>query len=154
MKGISGIAAVVAELIGETVRDLGYVLWDVEYVKEGAEMHLRITIDSPNGINITDCEAVARAIDPILDEADPIENSYRLDVSSPGIERELRTDAHILASIGLEAEARLFAPVDGKRIFRGKIAAYEDGKVTLDCPEGSVSLGKSAISKLRTVFFD
>ena len=154
MKGISGIAAVVAELIGETVEGLGYVLWDVEYVKEGAEMHLRITIDSPNGINITDCEAVARAIDPILDEADPIENSYRLDVSSPGIERELRTEAHILASIGLEAEARLYAPVDGKRIFRGRIASYEGGNLTLECPDGCVSLGKSAISKLRTVYFD
>ena len=153
MKGISGIAAVVAGLIGETVTGLGYTLWDVEYVKEGAEMHLRVTIDSPNGINITDCEAVAHAIDPILDEADPIECSYRLDVSSPGIERELRTEAHILASVGMVCEARLFAPVDGKRIFRGTLSGFSDGKITLECEDGSVSLPKNTVSKLRTVYF-
>ena len=154
MKGITGIAAKVADLINETVVGLGYILWAVEYVKEGAEMHLRITIDSPNGINITDCETVARAIDPILDEADPIENSYRLDVSSPGVERELRTDAHIIASIGLEAEARLYAPIEGKRIFRGTLSAYADGVVTIECADGSFALPKNAISKLRTVYFD
>ena len=154
MKGISGIAALVADLIEETVVGLGYVLWDVEYVKEGTEMHLRITIDSPNGINITDCEAVARAIDPILDEADPIENSYRLDVSSPGIERELRTEAHVLASIGQVCEARLYAPVDGKRIFRGTLSGYEDGKITLETEEGCAVLPKNTVSKLRTVYFD
>ena len=117
-------------------------------------MHLRITIDSPSGINITDCEAVARAIDPILDEADPIENSYRLDVSSPGIERELRTEAHILASIGLAVEARLFAPIEGKRIFRGTLSGFAENKVTIETEDGSVSLAKNVISKLRTVYFD
>lgn len=89
-----GTASAVRELIEPTVTELGYDIWDVEYVKEGADMHLRITIDSEDGIDIDDCEKVHRAIDPLIDEADPIEESYLLEVSSPGIERRLRTPEH------------------------------------------------------------
>ena len=153
MKGISGIAAVVAELIGETVRDLGYVLWDVEYVKEGAEMHLRITIDSPNGINITDCEAVARAIDPILDEADPIEEAYYLEVSSPGIERELRTDMHISYCVGADVEVRLYAPRDGSKVFCGELLPLnEKGNIMILCGENEIEFERASVAKLKTVF--
>ena len=79
------IAARVTDVISPVVSELGYEIWDVEYVKEGADWHLRVTIDSPNGININDCEKVHRAIDPVLDEYDPIEDAYYLDVSSPGL---------------------------------------------------------------------
>ena len=96
------------------VEGLGYTLWDVEYVKEGSEWYLRVTIDSPSGITIDDCERVHRAIDPVIDEHDPIENAYHLEVSSPGIERVLRTDAHLAAFAGEEVEVRLYAAVDGK----------------------------------------
>ena len=81
------VAGTVAELIADTVRENGCELWDVEYVKEGADWHLRVTIDREGGVGIDDCERVHRAIDPLLDEADPIEGSYYLEVSSPGIPR-------------------------------------------------------------------
>lgn len=81
----------VREAISPTVTELGYRIWDIEYSKIGADYHLEITIDSNAGIGIEDCERVHRAIDPILDECDPIEGFYYLEVSSPGIERELRT---------------------------------------------------------------
>ena len=151
-KGVKNIAAVVTELITPTVDELGYDLWDVEYVKEGARWFLRITIDSENGVDIDDCEKVHRAIDPLLDEADPIENSYYLEVSSPGIERELRTEAHLLASLGEKVEVRLYAPIDGAKTFVGVLEAYENGKLSITTPEGVLTLDMPAVAKVKTVF--
>ena len=149
-----GIKETVREAIEPTVSELGYRIWDVTYSKIGADYHLEITIDSDSGINIEDCERVHRAIDPILDEIDPIEGFYYLDVSSPGIERELRTSEHIALSIGAKVEAKLFAPKDGKKSIVGELAAYTDGVVTVATPEGELSLGEKEISKLTTLFFD
>ena len=146
----------VREAILPTVTELGYRIWDITYAKVGADYHLEITIDNDAGIQIEDCERVHRAIDPILDEADPIESSYRLEVSSPGIERDLRTDAHILASIGEVVEAKLFAPdeVDGVKSYLGVLTAYEEGVLTLVLQNDSEKkLLRSAVSRLRTVFF-
>ena len=148
------IRETVYDAIMPTVSELGYSVWDVTYSKIGADYHLEITIDSPNGINIEDCERVHRAIDPILDECDPIEGFYYLDVSSPGIERELRTDEHITASIGVRAEAKLFAAKDGKKSISGKIVGYSDGVVTIDDGVQTYELTKQEISKLQTVFFE
>ena len=148
------IAGQVAHLIQPTVEQMGYTLWDVEYTKEGADWHLVITIDKEEGITIEDCEAVHRAVDPLLDEEDPIESAYYLDVSSPGVERDLRTDAHILASIGERCEAKLFAPVEGSRTHKGELVSYEDGIVTLKTEKTEVKIPRAAISKLKTVFFD
>ena len=152
-KSAKNIAGVVTELLSPVIEDeLGYILWDVEYVKEGSEYYLRITIDSEEGIDINDCERVHRAIDPILDEADPIESSYRLEVSSPGIERELRTEEHILSCIEWEAEARLYAQVNGSKVHRGIITGYEDGILTLETPNGELKLERKNIGSLKTVF--
>lgn len=148
------IAGLVTELIRPTVTSMGYTLWDVTYAKEGADWHLEITIDKPEGITIEDCEAVHRAIDPLLDEADPIEDAYHLDVSSPGIERQLRTDAHLLASIGEVCEAKLFAPLDGSRTLKGELLDYHDGIIRLRTPAGEVEVERSAVSKIKTVYFD
>ena len=129
------------------------MLWDVTYAKIGTEYHLEITIDSEEGISITDCERVHRAIDPILDEADPIEGSYRLEVSSPGIERELRTDDHIYACEGWEVEIRLFAPQDGSKSFVGTLGGLsEDGSVVLETENGVRTFAKNAVAKITTVF--
>ena len=105
----------VREAILPTVTELGYRIWDITYAKVGADYHLEITIDSDAGIQIEDCERVHRAIDPILDEADPIEGFYYLEVSSPGVERELRTEEHITLSVGERVEAKLFAALDGHK---------------------------------------
>ena len=148
------VADTVRELLLPTVEALGYTLWDVTYKKIGTEWHLEITIDSEEGITIEDCELVHRAIDPVLDEADPITDAYHLDVSSPGIERELRTEAHILASVGERAEVRLFAPIDGARSFVGQIDGFADGVLTLSLADRTLELPFDGISKITTVFFD
>ena len=143
----------VREAIEPTVTALGYDIWDITYSKVGADYHLEITIDSEAGINIEDCEKVHRAIDPILDEVDPIESFYYLDVSSPGIERELRTAEHISRSIGEKVEAKLYTAKDGKRSILGILTAFEDGKLTITDDIGETILTQSEISKLTTVYF-
>lgn len=150
--GTKNIAATVRELITPTADDLGYLLWDVEFVKEGTRHILRITIDSDNGVNIEDCEKMHRAIDPILDEADPIETAYYLEVSSPGIERELRTDEHILACIGDDVEIKLYAPVDGSKSFVGVLRGYDDGKISVSIGDDAKSFERRNVAKIKTIF--
>ena len=147
----ASIADRVADLLAPTVEGLGYALWDVEYAKEGADWHLTVTIDHPDGITIDDCERVHRAIDPVLDEADPIEGAYYLNVSSPGVERILRTDAHLLAAVGVRVEVRFFSAQDGKKSVRGTLTAVSEDTMTLD---GEAEYPRTAISRVKTVYFD
>lgn len=151
---MANVADTVWQLAKPVAEGLGLSLWDVVFVKEGTRRVLRITIDKETGVTIDDCEAMHRAMDPILDEADPIETSYDLEVSSPGIERELRTDAHILACLGEAVDVRLFAPVDGARAWRGKLAALAaDRAVVIELPDGQKkSFSRETVSKITTVF--
>ncbi len=148
------IRETVREAVEPTITGLGYDIWDITYSKIGADYHLEITIDSEAGINIEDCEKVHRAIDPILDEVDPIEGFYYLDVSSPGVERELRTEEHIRRSVGERVRAKLFVAKEGKKTVTGTLSAFEGGKMTITEGEGEIILTQSEISKLTTVFFD
>ncbi len=148
------IAATVAELVRETVEAQGCSLWDVTYAKEGADFHLCIVIDKEEGVTIEDCEAVHRAVDPILDEADPIDGFYYLEVSSPGIERELKTDAHILASLGETVELRFFAPIDGAKSREGRLLSYEAGCVAIEAAGETFSCPRDKIAKISTVYTD
>ncbi len=149
----SRIAETVRELITPTADELGYLLWDVEYVKEGADMILRVTIDNDEGITIDDCERMTRAIDPILDEADPIEDSYLLEVSSPGIERELSRPEHFDFCEGADVELRLFAPVDGSKAWRGILKGLnEQGQIVIEVAGTDRAFDASAVSKAKTVF--
>lgn len=145
------VAEAVAALVGPTVSELGYRLWDVEYGKEGADYHLTVTIDSEHGITIDDCERVHRAIDPILDLADPIADAYYLNVSSPGVERVLRTQEHFRLSIGARVELRFFTAQGGRKAVRGTLTAADTEGLTLD---GSETFPLSAISKVQTVYFE
>ena len=144
----------VREIIEPTVNSLGYRIWDVLYSKVGADYHLEITIDKDGGIDIDDCEKVHRAIDPIIDEADPIEDFYYLEVSSPGIERELRTDEHIALSLGGRVEAKLFAEKDGRKSVKGILTAYDGEVLTVKENEIDIALEKKEIAKLTTVYFE
>ena len=138
----------IAEPLAE---ELGYFLWDVEYVKEGADMYLRITIDSEEGITIEDCEKMHRAIDPLLDEADPIEDAYHLEVSSPGIERDLKTDMQINACEGWDVEVRLYAPVDGAKSYLGVLCELdEEGNVVIETPNGVRKFPRASVASLKT----
>lgn len=151
-KSSKNIAATVHELIAPTAEALGLILWDVEYVKEGTEWYLRVTIDTEEGITIEDCERMHRAIDPLLDEADPIENSYRLEVSSPGLERELKNDFHLAACVGEPVEVRLFAPVDGAKVFTGVLAPVEDDCIRIETPEGIRAFARASVARVQTVW--
>lgn len=151
-KGIS-IAERVEALVTPCITELGYRIWDVEYVKEGAEWYLRITLDSDNGIDIDDCEKVSRAINPIIDEADPIEDFYYLEVSSPGLERVLRKQEHFDASIGCEVDVRLFAPDDNKKkTYTGILVSADEAGIVINVANEAVSIPKDKISKVQTIF--
>ena len=147
------IAGTVRGLVSETVYGLGYELWDVEYVKDGAFWYLRITIDSPKGIDIDDCEKVHRAIDPIIDEADPIEDQYYLEVSSPGVERELRVPEHFEKFIGTPVTAKLFVNVYGAKQHTGKLVSYGDDGLVMEVNGDERRFEKKDVSRVN-VYFD
>ncbi len=149
------IAKTVQALLEPTVIALGYELWDVEYVKEGARFYLRITIDSENGIGIDDCETVHRAIDPILDEADPIESSYYLEVSSPGVERVLRHRGHFEKTVGEQIVCKLFAARNGSKTVQGileGVDAQTDSILLAVDEDTTITLPLQDIAKANVVF--
>ena len=156
MKKNGGSVAATVKVLAEPIaQELGYELWDVEYVKEGAEYYLRITIDRPEGITIEDCEKMHRAIDPVLDDADPIEGFYHLEVSSTGIERELKTDRHIEASIGWDVEIKLYAPVNGSKIFTGELLPMGEAReirIASDPNGEELSFDRASVASLGTRF--
>ena len=154
-KSSGSIVAVVSEALTPVINELGYSVWDIEFVKEGADYFLRFTIDHADGIDIDDCEKVHRTIDPLLDELDPIEDAYHLEVSSPGLERDLRHDWHYEVCMGMNIELRLFAPIEaypGKKSFVGILKSYADEAITLDTPDGEVTVPHKAVSKAKTVY--
>ena len=152
-KNGKSIVETVWELTEPIAESIGCWLWDVEFVKEGARRVLRITIDSEEGITIEDCEKLHRAIDPVLDEADPIEEAYYLEVSSPGVERELRTPAHIEACEGWNVEVKLYAPRDGAKMFRGVLmTCAENGDVRIACGDDIISFSRDTVAKINTYF--
>lgn len=122
-------AKLVSQLIRPTVEELGLTLWDVRFVKEGVSWYLRIFIDKEGGVSIDDCTDVSHAVDPILDEADPIDASYYLEVCSPGLNRELKETEHFLAFIGSEVKLTLYKAENGSKTVQGILEAYEDGPV-------------------------
>lgn len=155
MKKSGGVVGAVRKIAEPLAEELGYILWDVEYEKQGADMYLRITIDSEEGITIDDCERMHRAIDPLLDEADPIEDAYHLEVSSPGIERDLKNDMQINACIGWDVEVRLYAPLDGAKSYLGVLAGLDaDGNVCVECgTEGEIKVfARASVAALRTTY--
>ena len=151
--GSKNVAATVRELISPVAAEMEYHLWDVEFVKEGADKYLRITIDNEEGITIEDCEKFHRAIDPVLDEADPISEAYILEVSSPGIERELKTPEHIDACEGWDVEVKLYAPKNGSKSFRGVLCGYDaDGNIVIECGEEKMTFDPHDVAKISTYF--
>ena len=155
----------IAGLVSEIALPLAIIeannleLVDVEYVKEGADMILRITIDTDaeGGITIDDCEKMHRAIDPLLDELDPIEESYMLSVSSPGVERELTKPMHYEKMKGSEVEVRLYAALDGSKVFRGELVWLEESEdgdsVVIKLPDGEEKkFPIKTVAKCVTVF--
>ena len=128
----------------------GCEIWDVEYVKEGGDWFLRLYIDKDGGVDITDCEAISRALDPILDEADPIEQSYYLEVGSPGLGRKLTRPEHYEALKGQKVRAKLIRPnADGVRELSGILTGREGSTVTLETENGPVTFEVNAASGVQ-----
>lgn len=138
----------VRSIIRPVADRLGLQLWDVRFTKEGSEYYLRVTIDKEGGVFIEDCENLSRAIDPILDEADPIPVAYFLEVSSPGLGRPLTRPEHFEAMMGREVRVHTIRPMDGQRDFTGVLTAY-DGAVTLVCGSAERRFEKSEIAAVK-----
>ena len=148
-------AAVAEELAQPILDEMGLLLWDVVYEKEGSGWYLRYYVDKEGGIDINDCEAFSRAVEKALDAADPIEGSYTLEVSSPGIERQLTRDWHFESLMGEQLLVRLIRPVEGVRDFIGTLTAYADGVLTLlldEETEMNVERGETAFIRLYNDF--
>lgn len=144
---MASIAEKVYGLVKDTVESCGVTLWDVRFVKEGASHYLRIFIDKPEGVNINDCTDVSHAVDPVIDEADPIDCSYYLEVCSAGIERELCRPHHFEYGIGKEVTVKLFKAIDGKKEFTGILKSY-NGDIVLECENGELTFNKGSFSKV------
>ena len=146
-KGGATVSAVweIAQPIAE---GLGLELWDVRVEKVGADWFLRIFIDKDGGISIDDCVDMSHALDKPLDEADPIEQSYCLEVCSPGLERSLKRDSHFEKSIGKPVQVKLIRPLDGTREFKGRLESYDNGIFELLTEDGT----KLAINKKETSY--
>ncbi len=141
---------IAARLAQPVLEELGLTLWDLRFEKEGSLWFLRYFIDREEGLTIEDCEAFSRAVDQLLDQADPISQSYTLEVSSPGIERELTKDWHYEQCMGMNLSVRLIRPVDGVREFTGTLTGYQEGRVTLLLPgETEMSFGTEEASFVR-----
>jgi len=132
------------------VLENGCTLWDVEYVREGADWFLRLYIDKDGGVDINDCERISRAVDPILDEKDPVPDSYHFEVCSAGLERTLKRPADFERFLGSAVLVRLYRPKDGSKEFAGKLEGYEDGNITILLQNGKqLTFEKSEVALVR-----
>lgn len=139
----------IREFAEPLVRENGCELWDVEYVREGGEWFLRLYIDKEGGVDISDCEAISRAVDPVLDERDPIPESYRFEVCSAGLERPLKRPSDFERFMGSPVLVRLYSPKNGQKEYAGTLAGYDDGRVTLALAQGELTFEKSEVALVR-----
>ncbi len=135
------------ELAAPVAKRLGLSIWDVKYVKEGASYYLRIFIDKEGGVFINDCEDMSREMNPILDEADFIDDSYYFEVSSPGLGRELSRPEHFERFLGEEVRVRLYKAVDGKKEFLGRLLGFGEA-IRIEDESGEHSFPAAAVSKV------
>ncbi len=149
MSGKKSIEQTAEELLKPITDRLGLEIYDVEYVKEGNERYLRAYIDKEGGVNIQDCEDVSRAYSDVLDEADPIPEAYILEVSSPGLGRQLKKERHFAKSLGKEVEVRLYEDLDGRREYAGVLKAYSATDITLQLPDKEQVFDRSKLSVIR-----
>ena len=139
----------VAAFAQPIVEEHGCSLWDVEYVREGADYILRLYIDKEGGVDISDCEAVSRAVDPILDEKDPIPGSYQFEVCSAGLERALKRPSDFQQFMNSPVTVKLYRPHNGLKEIPGILRGYEDGRVTVEWGKETVTFEKSEVALVR-----
>ena len=144
------VTELVAQFAQPIVEAHGCKLWDVEYVREGSERFLRLYLDKENGaVDINDCEAISRAVDPILDEKDPIKESYHFEVCSAGLERALKRPGDFERFMGSAITVKLYRPRNGLKEIPGILRGYEDGKVTVEAGKEMITFEKSEVALVR-----
>lgn len=137
------------ELAAPIVAENACSIWDVEYVKEAGTWFLRVYIDKEGCVDITDCEAISRALSDKLDEIDPIEGAYTLEISSAGIDRVLKKPEHFARYLGSEVEIKLYRPLDGRKDHVGLLNAYADGDITIETASGPILFPKKDVAQAR-----
>lgn len=146
---MSKITDKVFELARPVVEEEGCSLWDVEYLREAGTWYLRVYIDKDGGVSIDDCERISRRLDPILDESDPIPESYVFEVGSAGAERELKRPSDFEQFLGHEVEVKLYKPLNGSKSYVGKLDDYRDGTVSITAASGPMAFAPEQIALVR-----
>ena len=143
------ITEIVAGFAEPVVESFGCELWDVEYVREGSDYFLRLYIDKEGGVDISDCEKVSRAVDPILDEKDPIQDSYHFEVCSAGLERALKRPGDFERFMNSPIMIKLYRPRNGLKELPGILRGYDNGRVTAECGKEIITFEKSEVALVR-----
>ena len=143
------ITELVAEVAAPVAQEQGCTLWDVEYVREAGQWYLRLYLDKDGGVDINDCEAISRAVDPILDEKDPIPGSYHFEVCSAGLERVLKRPSDFQKYLGSPITVKLYRPYNGMKEIPAVLRGYEDGRVTAEAGKETVTFEKSQVALVR-----
>ena len=145
------ITELTAELAAPVIAERGCTLWDVEYVKEAGTWYLRVLLDKEGGVDILDCDAVSRRLSDLLDEADPIEGSYTLEVGSAGAERALKRPGDFQRYLGSPVLVKLYRNQDGRKEFPGVLTGYDEatGDVTITVGKQEMTFAKKDIALVR-----
>lgn len=139
-------------LLENKIKELGYYLYDVEYVKEGKDYYLRIYIDNEKGIDLNDCELVNNNITEILDKEDIIKEQYFLEVSSPGVERVLKKDKHLQDNLENQVSIKLFKPLENQKQYIGKLKQFDNKNISIEVNEKLIEIERTNIAQIKTVF--
>ena len=143
------VTELVTKLAEPVVAEHGCSLWDVEYVREGSEYFLRLYLDKEGGVDINDCEAISRAMDPILDEADPISGSYHFEVCSAGLERVLKRPEDFARFLGENITVKLYRPRNGQKEIPCVLRGYDNGRLTVEAGKETITFEKSEVALVR-----
>ena len=149
------VVEVVRELIADHCKENDLEIVDIEFVKEGPHRYLRIIIDKDDGVGLEDCGLVSKFLNKRLDEVDPIEEEYYLEVTSPGVERELKKDEDFEKYSGKMVQANLFQPIDGEKVIQGTLVGLKENKIIIDREDAStveIPKSKAAVVKLLVTF--
>ena len=149
---MASIEEKIESLVTKPINNLGYDVYDVQYVKEGKDYYLRIFIDKQEGIDLNDCEKVNNEINNLLDEADYIKDQYYLEISSPGIERILRKDKHLKDNIGKMIEVKLFKPINKQKNIEGTLNNFDKDFILLKADENEIKIDRKDISVIKTIY--
>lgn len=142
----------IEKLVENNINELGYELYDVEYVKEGKDYFLRIHIDSDKGISLEDCEKVSNSITEIIDTADYIKDQYFLEVSSTGVERVLKKDKHLKENIGSKVQIKLFKPHKNKKVYDGILDDFNENYIEIKIENENIQIERKNISQIKTIY--